>query len=175
VRANAIIVQPNVMPLVLSRLHRWTMAKPSRSLTIDSRAHRTKSKLQTAPGDTEVTPNWINVVGPSRWRPCWESVLLLTTINAGYRCCCLPGLSSISVAIRHGFLARVAHSLKRTGPHRGRWCRGRSWNHDHQISRPSSCSRIQSRESAGLGAMETFRKPPCVLGVWRPSVPVRLD
>ena len=44
--ANAIVVQPNLNPLVLSRLHRWTMASRSVSLTTTSRVGSRRNRCR---------------------------------------------------------------------------------------------------------------------------------
>lgn len=78
--ANAIVVGPNLQPLVLSRLHRWTLGQPVSFFDDDFAGRIAQKQMQTARAVTDVTAEFINVV-------CFAlaslvgSVLLLNTIN----------------------------------------------------------------------------------------------
>ena len=60
--ANAIVVQPNVNPLVLSRLHRWTMGQAVRFFDDDFAGRIAQKQMQAARAVTEITSEFINVV-----------------------------------------------------------------------------------------------------------------
>ena len=60
--ANAIVVQPNVNPLVLSRLHRWTMGQAVRFFDDDFAGRIAQKQMQAARAVTEITAEFINVV-----------------------------------------------------------------------------------------------------------------
>ncbi|MFS4581605.1 ABC transporter ATP-binding protein [Phaeobacter sp. C3_T13_0] len=60
--SNAIIVQPNVNPLVLSRLNRWTMGQSVRFFDDDFAGRIAQKQMQTASAVTSVAAEVINVV-----------------------------------------------------------------------------------------------------------------
>ncbi len=59
---NAIIVQPNLTPLVLSRLHRWTLGQSVTFFDDDFAGRISQKQMQTARAVTEITSEAINVV-----------------------------------------------------------------------------------------------------------------
>ncbi|MEE4118372.1 MAG: ABC transporter ATP-binding protein [Paracoccaceae bacterium] len=60
--ANGIAVQPNVNPLVLSRLHRWTMGQAIPFFENDFAGRIAQKQMQTARAVTDVVSEIINVV-----------------------------------------------------------------------------------------------------------------
>ncbi|WP_027235951.1 ABC transporter ATP-binding protein [Leisingera caerulea] len=60
--SNAIVVQPNVNPLVLSRLNRWTLGQSVRFFDDDFAGRIAQKQMQTATAVTSVTTEMINVV-----------------------------------------------------------------------------------------------------------------
>jgi len=60
--SNAIIVQPNVSPLVLSRLNRWTLGQSVRFFDDDFAGRIAQKQMQTATAVTTVAVEIINVV-----------------------------------------------------------------------------------------------------------------
>ncbi|WP_068116116.1 ABC transporter ATP-binding protein [Tropicimonas marinistellae] len=60
--ANAMVVQPNVMPLVLSRLHRWTMGQSVTFFDNDFAGRIAQKQMQTARAVTDVVSEVINVI-----------------------------------------------------------------------------------------------------------------
>ena len=60
--SNAIIVQPNVNPLVLSRLHRWTLGQAVTFFDDDFAGRIAQKQMQTARAVTDVVSEFINVV-----------------------------------------------------------------------------------------------------------------
>ncbi|MEP1962728.1 ABC transporter ATP-binding protein [Tateyamaria sp.] len=59
---NAIIVQPNVNPLVLSRLHRWTLGQAVSFFDDDFAGRIAQKQMQAARAVTDVVSEFINVV-----------------------------------------------------------------------------------------------------------------
>ncbi|UWQ22149.1 ABC transporter ATP-binding protein [Jannaschia sp. W003] len=59
---NGITVQPNVYPLVQSRLHRWTMGQAVTFFDNDFAGRIAQKQMQTARAVTSVTSEFINVV-----------------------------------------------------------------------------------------------------------------
>ncbi|TNJ45552.1 ABC transporter ATP-binding protein [Phaeobacter sp. B1627] len=60
--SNAIIIQPNVSPLVLSRLNRWTLGQSVRFFDDDFAGRIAQKQMQTATAVTTVVVELINVV-----------------------------------------------------------------------------------------------------------------
>ncbi|TMV10724.1 ABC transporter ATP-binding protein [Arenibacterium halophilum] len=60
--SNSIIVQPNVNPLVLSRLHRWTLGQAVRFFDDDFAGRIAQKQMQCARAVTDVASEVINVV-----------------------------------------------------------------------------------------------------------------
>ncbi len=60
--SNAIMVQPNVNPLVLSRLNRWTLGQSVRFFDDDFAGRIAQKQMQTASAVTSVATEVINVV-----------------------------------------------------------------------------------------------------------------
>ena len=77
---NAIIVGPNVNPLVLSRLHRWTLGQAITFFDDDFAGRIAQKQLQTSRALTDVATEIINVVFFALATLIGSS-LLLTTIN----------------------------------------------------------------------------------------------
>ncbi len=59
---NAIIVQPNVNPLVLSRLHRWTLGQSVSFFDDDFAGRIAQKQMQASRAVTDVVSEFINVV-----------------------------------------------------------------------------------------------------------------
>jgi ATP-binding cassette subfamily B protein len=78
--ANAIIVQPNVNPLVLSRLHRWSLGQNVTFFDDDFAGRIAQKQMQTSRAVTDAASEMINVVAFAL-ASLVGSVLLLTAIN----------------------------------------------------------------------------------------------
>jgi ATP-binding cassette subfamily B protein len=78
--ANAILVQPNVNPLVLSRLNRWTLGQAVTFFDDDFAGRIAQKQMQTARAVTDVTSETINVVAFAL-ASLIGSVVLLTAID----------------------------------------------------------------------------------------------
>jgi len=78
--ANAIVVGPNVNPLVLSRLNRWTMGQNVTFFDDDFAGRIAQKQMQTARAVTDVASEVINVVAFAL-ASLIGSALLLTTID----------------------------------------------------------------------------------------------
>ena len=78
--ANGIVVGPNVTPLVLSRLHRWTMEQSVTYFDDDFAGRIAQKQMQTARALTDVAVESINVVAFAL-ASLIGSALLLTTID----------------------------------------------------------------------------------------------
>ena len=60
--SNSIIVGPNVLPLVLSRLHRWTLGQPVTFFDNDFAGRIAQKQMQAARAVTDVATEVINTV-----------------------------------------------------------------------------------------------------------------
>jgi ATP-binding cassette subfamily B protein len=60
--ANSVVVQPNVTPLVLSRLHRWTLGQSVSFFDDDFAGRISQKQMQTARAVTDIASETINVV-----------------------------------------------------------------------------------------------------------------
>lgn len=60
--SNSMVVQPNVLPLVLSRLHRWTLGQAVTFFDDDFAGRIAQKQMQTARAVTDVAAEVINVV-----------------------------------------------------------------------------------------------------------------
>jgi ATP-binding cassette subfamily B protein len=60
--SNSVVVQPNVLPLVLSRLHRWTMGQAVTFFDNDFAGRIAQKQMQTARSITDVASETINTV-----------------------------------------------------------------------------------------------------------------
>lgn len=60
--SNSIIVQPNVGPQILSRLHRWTMGHSVRFFDEDFAGRLTQKQMQVSNSVTELTSEFLNTI-----------------------------------------------------------------------------------------------------------------
>lgn len=79
--SNSILVQPNVNPLVLSRLHRWTLGQSVTFFDNDFAGRIAQKQMQAARAVTDVVSECINVVAFAL-ASLFGSLILLTTIDA---------------------------------------------------------------------------------------------
>ena len=93
---NSVVVSPNVMPMVLSRLHRWTLGQDVTFFDNDFAGRIAQKQLQTARALTDVAAETINVVFFAL-ASIIGSALLLTTID-----------STIAVALAIWIIAYLA-------------------------------------------------------------------
>jgi len=77
---NSMVVQPNVNPLVLSRLHRWTLGQSVRFFDDDFAGRIAQKQMQAARAVTDVVSEFINVVAFAL-ASLIGSVLLLVAID----------------------------------------------------------------------------------------------
>ena len=78
--ANAVVILPNVNPLVLTRLHRWTLGQSVTFFDNDFAGRIAQKQMQTARALTDVTSEVINVLFFAL-ASLIASALLLTAIN----------------------------------------------------------------------------------------------
>ncbi|MEL7082686.1 MAG: ABC transporter ATP-binding protein, partial [Pseudomonadota bacterium] len=151
---NSIIVQPNVNPLVLSRLHRWTLGQSVGFFDDDFAGRIAQKQMQTARAVTDVVVEMINVVAFAL-ASLAGSIILLTTIDGrvtaifllwliGYFAlikCFLPRIRSRSAA-RAGARAQVSGQVVDTITN---------------IKTVKLFAHADHEDRAALGAMSLFR------------------
>ena len=70
--SSNVIIGPNILPLVLSRLHRWTMGHAVTFFDNDFAGRLAQKQMQTARAVTDVASEMVNVVAFASWHPCWD-------------------------------------------------------------------------------------------------------
>lgn len=103
--ANSILVAPNVNPLVLSRLNRWTLGQAVQFFDNDFAGRIAQKQMQTARALTDVVVEVINVVAFAL-ASLLGSVLLLVSIDGTVALAFLLWLAVYFVAIRW-YLPRI--------------------------------------------------------------------
>jgi ATP-binding cassette, subfamily B, bacterial len=106
--ANSVVIGPNVMPLVLSRLHRWTMGQAVTFFDNDFAGRIAQKQMQTARAITDVATEVINTVAFAL-ASVIGSVLFLLAIDARAAVALAVWLVAYLVLIRF-FLPRVRNT-----------------------------------------------------------------
>jgi ATP-binding cassette subfamily B protein len=153
--SNAIMVQPNVNPLVLSRLHRWTLGQNVTFFDDDFAGRIAQKQMQAARAVTEVASEVINVV-------CFAlasligSVLLLAAIDWRVAIGFAVWLVAYLGLIRW-FLPRVrSRSAGRAGARA--MVSGQVVDTITNIKTVKLFAHADHEDRAALGAMENFRQ-----------------
>ncbi|WP_300032985.1 ABC transporter ATP-binding protein [uncultured Roseobacter sp.] len=151
---NAIIVQPNVNPLVLSRLHRWTLGQTVGFFDDDFAGRIAQKQMQAARAVTDVVSEVINVVAFAL-ASLIGSVLLLLAID--WRVALGFGVwLVIYFAMINWFLPRVRkRSAGRAGARA--MVSGQVVDTITNIKTVKLFAHADHEDRAALGAMQTFR------------------
>ncbi len=152
--ANAIIVQPNVNPLVLSRLHRWTLGQTVGFFDDDFAGRIAQKQMQAARAVTDVVSEAINVVAFAL-ASLFGSVLLLLAID--WRVAFGFGLWLVSYfALIKWFLPRIRQrSASRAGARA--MVSGQVVDTITNIKTVKLFAHADHEDRAALGSMQTFR------------------
>ena len=152
--ANSIIVQPNVNPLVLSRLHRWTLGQSVKFFDDDFAGRIAQKQMQTARAITDVAVEMINVVAFAL-ASLIGSVFLLLAIDARVALVFVIWLAAYFLLIRV-FLPRIrALSGKRAGARA--MVSGQVVDTITNIKTVKLFAHADHEDRAALGAMQKFR------------------
>lgn len=153
--SNAIIVQPNVNPLVLSRLHRWTLGQSVSFFDDDFAGRIAQKQMQTARAVTDVVSEFINVVAFAL-ASLAGSVLLLWSINwrvaGGFAVWLI-----FYFALIRWFLPRV-RALSASRASARAMVSGQVVDTITNIKTVKLFAHDEHEDQAALGAMETFRQ-----------------
>ena len=159
--ANAIIVGPNVNPLVLSRLHRWTLGQNVSFFDDDFAGRIAQKQMQTARAVTDVATEVINVVAFAL-ASLAGSVLLLIAID--WRVA--VGFSVWLVlyfALIRWFLPRVRQRSAGRAAARA-MVSGQVVDTITNIKTVKLFAHADHEDRAALGAMQTFRERALAFG-----------
>lgn len=152
--ANSIIVQPNVNPLVLSRLHRWTLGQSVKFFDDDFAGRIAQKQMQTARAITDVAVEMINVVAFAL-ASLIGSVFLLLAIDARVALVFVLWLASYFILIRV-FLPRIRELAgKRAGARA--MVSGQVVDTITNIKTVKLFAHADHEDRAALGAMQKFR------------------
>jgi ATP-binding cassette subfamily B protein len=153
--ANAIIVQPNVNPLVLSRLHRWSLGQNVTFFDDDFAGRIAQKQMQTSRAVTDVASEMINVVAFAL-ASLVGSVLLLTAIN-GWIAVGLAFWLCLYFALINWFLPRIrTRSAARAGARS--LVSGQVVDTITNIKTVKLFAHDDHEDRAALDAMQSFRK-----------------
>jgi ATP-binding cassette subfamily B protein len=153
--SNAIVVQPNVTPLVLSRLHRWTMGQAVDFFDNDFAGRISQKQMQAARAVTDITVETINVVAFAL-ASLIGSALLLTTIDGRIALTLALWLVAYFSVIRW-FLPRIRkRSAARAGART--MVTGQVVDTITNIKTVKLFGHADHEDEAALGAMRTFRE-----------------
>ncbi len=158
---NAIIVQPNLTPLVLSRLHRWTLGQSVTFFDDDFAGRISQKQMQTARAVTEIVSETINVVAFAL-ASLFGSLLLMTVIDMRVTGLFLVWLIIYFAMIRW-FLPRVR--LRAAGRAAARaMVSGQVVDTITNIKTVKLFAHADHEDRAALGAMRGFRDHALAFG-----------
>ncbi|MEW9920553.1 ABC transporter ATP-binding protein [Marimonas sp. MJW-29] len=153
--SNAIMVQPNINPLVLSRLHRWTLGQNVGFFDDDFAGRIAQKQMQAARAVTEVASEMINVVAFAL-ASLAGSVALLLAIDWRVAIGFAVWLVAYFALIRW-FLPRVRkRSAGRAGARA--MVSGQVVDTITNIKTVKLFAHADHEDRAALGAMQTFRQ-----------------
>ena len=159
---NAIIVQPNVNPLVLSRLHRWTLGQSVTFFDDDFAGRIAQKQMQAARAVTDVVSEFINVVAFAL-ASLVGSVLLLLAID--WRVALGFGVwLIIYFALIRWYLPRIRKRSAARASARA-MVSGQVVDTITNIKTVKLFAHDDHEDQAALGAMETFRKSAVQFGI----------
>ena len=159
--ANSIIIQPNVNPLVLSRVHRWTLGQSVGFFDNDFAGRIAQKQMQAARAVTDVVSEFINVIAFAL-ASLAGSVVLLLAID--WRVALGFGVWLIGYfAMIRWFLPRVRkRSAKRAGARAN--VTGQVVDTITNIKTVKLFAHSDHEDKAALGAMESYRQAALKFG-----------
>ena len=167
--ANAVFVTPNINPLTLSRLHRWTMGQSVTFFDDDFAGRIAQKQMQTSRALTDVITEIINV-GAFSLASLFGSAILLTTIDPRMSWILVVWLVVYFLLIR-AFLPRIRRqSASRAGARAN--VSGQVVDTITNIKTVKLFSHAKYEDQVALKSMEVFRKKAVSFGI--PSALIRL-
>ena len=158
---TSLILQPNLTPLVLSRLHRWTLGQAVSFFDDDFAGRIAQKQMQTARAVTEVTTEIVNVVAYAL-ASLLGAGLLLSAIN-GWIALVLAGWLCLYFALIRYFLPRVRSRAGHRAAARAT-VSGQVVDTVTNIKTVKLFAHDRHEDEAALGAMEVFREAALSFG-----------
>jgi len=152
--ANSVVVAPNVMPMVLTRLHRWTLGQSVTFFDDDFAGRIAQKQMQTARAVTDVSTETINVVFFAL-ASLVGSALLLTTIN-GWIALALAAWLFAYLALIRWYMPRVRSRSKARANARA-MVTGQVVDTVTNIKTVKLFAHADHEESAAIDAVASFR------------------
>jgi ATP-binding cassette subfamily B protein len=152
--SSNVIIGPNILPLVLSRLHRWTMGHAVTFFDNDFAGRIAQKQMQTARAVTDVASEMVNT-GTFALSAVLGSALFLVTIDAWAAVALIVWLVVYLALIRF-FLPRVRAQSKGRASARA-MITGQVVDTITNIKTVKLFASAEAEDQAALGAMETFR------------------
>ena len=152
--ANGIAVQPNVNPLVLSRLHRWTMGQAVTFFDNDFAGRIAQKQMQTSRAVTDVVSEIINVVFFAL-ASLIGAAIMLTAIDARIAAALTLWLIAYLALIKW-FLPKIRAASKARAGARA-MVSGQVVDTITNIKTVKLFAHTDHEDRAALGAMSTFR------------------
>lgn len=160
--ANSVVVAPNVNPLVLTRLHRWTLGQAVTFFDDDFAGRIAQKQMQTARALTDVAAEVINVVFFAL-ASLIGSALLLTTIN-GWMALGLGVWLVAYLGMIRWFMPRIRSRSKARAGARA-MVTGQVVDTITNIKTVKLFAHADHEEGAALGAIRSFREKVLDYGV----------
>ncbi|MDO5370492.1 ABC transporter ATP-binding protein [Paracoccus sp. (in: a-proteobacteria)] len=152
--SSNVIIGPNILPLVLSRLHRWTMGHSVTFFDNDFAGRIAQKQMQTARAVTDVASEMVNT-GTFALSAVLGSALFLVTIDV-WAALALVVWLVIYLALIRFFLPRVRAQSKGRASARA-MITGQVVDTITNIKTVKLFASAGYEDQAALGAMETFR------------------
>ncbi len=160
--ANSIIIGPNVNPLVLSRLHRWTLGQSVTFFDDDFAGRIAQKQMQASRAITEVASEIINVVFFAL-ASLVGSALLLTTIN-GWMALGLAIWVGVYIWLIRWFMPRIRVRAMARAATRA-MVSGQVVDTITNIKTVKLFAHADFEDRAALGAIGTFRQKVIDFGI----------
>ena len=159
--ANAVVIQPNTNPLILSRLHRWSMGQSVTFFDNDFAGRIAQKQMQTARAITDVTMETISTV-MFALATLIGSAILLTMIN-GWVAFALSLWLILYFALIRWFMPRIrVRSADRAGARA--MVSGQVVDTITNIKTVKLFAHADHEDRAALGAMDVFRDSAVAFG-----------
>ena len=156
-----VIIGPNVLPLVLSRLHRWTMGQSVTFFDNDFAGRIAQKQMQTARAVTDVASEMVNTAAFAL-SAVLGSAIYLASVDGWGAVALLAWLAAYLALIRF-FLPRIrAQSAGRASARA--MITGQVVDTITNIKTVKLFAQSGHEDQAALGAMETFRDRAIVFG-----------
>ncbi|MBD9529197.1 MULTISPECIES: ABC transporter ATP-binding protein [Paracoccus] len=153
--SSSVIINPNIMPLVLSRLHRWTMGHSVTFFDNDFAGRIAQKQMQTARAVTEVASEMVNVVAFAL-ASVLGSAAFLVSVDGWGALALLVWLGSYFALIRY-FLPRIRQSSAGRASARA-LVTGQVVDTITNIKTVKLFAHAEHEDRAALGAMAGFRE-----------------